>query len=212
MHIYLSTNHLVTYLFQFLSIKFLCSFISHCYRASSCDPKPHPWRIIQGWLNSSCWDSPVTLDCRSPCSSCLLSSTSSVWLETWGWLFWSSWTLVFTFPCTFSLVTCLWWTFVILQLSLPRWWLSCLWETRSSPTMHVLLRCSFLYSLPLWKISSWHQWLMIAMQPCANPYTTRPPWRPVCVLVWPQAPMSTAFWMPLFTSGTHSVSLSVGPI
>ena len=41
MHIYLSTNHPVTDLFQFLSIQFLCSFISHCSRAS-CDSQTTP--------------------------------------------------------------------------------------------------------------------------------------------------------------------------
>ncbi|KAM7236263.1 hypothetical protein CapIbe_013449, partial [Capra ibex] len=37
--------------------------------------------------------------------------------------------------------------------------------TRSSPIMPVLLRCSSLQPLPLWKTSSWQQWPMTATQP-----------------------------------------------
>ena len=46
--------------------------------------------------------------------------------------------------------------------------------------MPVLLRCSFLQPLPLWKITFRPQWPMVAMQPCADPDMIPPPWHHAC--------------------------------
>ena len=82
----------------------------------------------------------------------------------------------------------------------------------SSPIMPVLLRCSSLQPLPLWKASSWQQWPMTATQQCANPCITPSPWPQVRAHVWPQALGSSVFWLLLLMLGTHSISLFVRPM
>lgn len=85
MHIYLSTNHLVTDLFQLLSIQFLCSFISYCSRAS-CDSQTTAMENNKEWLSSSCRDSPVPQTAGPLLIVFALIYLFSV-VEAWGWLF-----------------------------------------------------------------------------------------------------------------------------
>lgn len=86
---------------------------------------------------------------------------SAPWLGTWASSCWCYWTRTSTHPCIFSSVTCLWWTFVTPQLSShsPGW-------IHSGDKVISYDACAaqmfFLQPLPLWKITFWPQWPMIA--------------------------------------------------
>ena len=142
MHIYLSTNHPVTNLFQFLSIQFLCSFISHCSRAS-CDSQTTPMEnktgvtefVLLGLASAPGLQVPLFIVFTL---IHLLSVVGSLGMVVLILMDSRLHVPMYLFLSNLSLVD-----FCILQLSLPRSRLSCLWETRSPSTMRVLLRCSF---------------------------------------------------------------------